>query len=1048
MKKTFKAALVLFALLLCFASLAHAEGVGFQWNTDALTEGELSAGLTGAEDGLRAVLALYEGDMLVGLSTKTVENSAAELSVTVKNAENGCAKLMLWSWDKITPMSAVVSVITPEGITPELPKVGELKVSAWVDANGDGIFGEGDQKLPGAAIKLVQGETAVEAVTDENGEYIFEELPEGEYTVGVTDPAGREAIGENPLSVTVSQGEKAEAGFGFKPLPGSISGSVWNDVDGDGKKGEGEEPMPGVTVTAGAFTASTDENGIYKFDKLAPGSYTVSVAVPEGMEASTPGSVELTVEAEKTAVADFGLKAKAALPGAINGVVWNDTNGDGVRDGDETGMSGRTVTLTAGDGKKKTARTATDGTYKFEGLEPGEYTLSVSAPNDREATLENPRTVTVISDDLIIENFGFKRLWVSDDQKQNKADTVAFYAIEEDIKAGYSISFDLILNTKGDNAIILGDSANINPVDGNVSYGTSSVILLFNSDDFSVRDGNGNGGYSGGAVALCTAAAGKTYAVTIDGDISANTYTVTITDEDGNTYTSNELHARKNGAKLDTIALISNSHKTVTQGDVYSDFNFYIKNFLAEEILPEPEDPTYNGFAGQYYAVTVNGLRLRGNNGQISADNVSVTDRSNEFMPRYMGDGSYAFVCMSWERRITAANRGSRLTSSDYNASKMNDLTQHWILEEGPSYTEETPAYYLKSADNGLYIGLSGGYLTSVNESNKVELIFNPLPDEDQSPLYKISRTEAYAMLTSAQRKRIAEIYESVAGDAIGRYGPDDTGYTFRKRFDNTFNKILDSDMSAEEGYEEIYNWFFAAPHNENGTTAGKFVITDGGSGYSLATLPGTEGTKLAQGSGTDGSYKFWTWSEEQKGTAYPITITNTDGTIQELTLYVQDNDTARKNAETFKKAIIKIPSVYRQYIRSVYVREDGANSYNCGSTDMFIRLNWTPDANSMAGTISHELSHSIDQINGSWSQGGGWDKAMKDDMFIVSPYANSTKWEDFAEFGRLYFLCYDNRDRQKAMQIIFPNRYASYWRLRHNNLGGFELWEDTEYLE
>ena len=113
MKKMFKTILVLFAVLLCFAGAAMAEGAKVEWDMDALAAGELSASLSGAEDGLTAVLALYDGDTLVSVSHKTVRNSVAELKADVQNAENGAAKLMLWNWKNMSPASPVLSTITP-----------------------------------------------------------------------------------------------------------------------------------------------------------------------------------------------------------------------------------------------------------------------------------------------------------------------------------------------------------------------------------------------------------------------------------------------------------------------------------------------------------------------------------------------------------------------------------------------------------------------------------------------------------------------------------------------------------------------------------------------------------------------------------------------------------------------------------------------------------------------------------------------------------------------------------------------------------------------
>lgn len=1052
MRKSLRTLLLPIIMALCFVCAYGAEP-SVEWSVDRLSGGELSVSVSGAEDGLRAVLAVYEGDSLVSLNIKQIENSGAELSAQVRSAENSRAKLMLWNWSTLSPAERTLSVITPEGITPEPQRYGALKVSAWVDFNGDGERGEADLPLAGADIRLTRsGEAAGAAKTDENGEFVFAELPVGEYTVEIADRDGRKAA-ENPRAVNVSS-DGSEAAFAFEPLAGTISGTVWNDADRDGVRDDDEQPLSGVSVTVGEndTVLTTGDDGVYRFENLPPRDYMFELALPEGYICTTGNAQkELRLEEGAAVTNDVGLVENFA---SVSGVVWNDIDGDGIVGSDEAPIGSATVTVAAEGKTVRFARTAADGSYAFDKLLPGEYTLSVKAAEDREATGENPRVIKLEANDPQIENFGFKLLWVSDDQKVNKASSEAYHSLEPAVEGMYRISFELTLKSLGNNAIMLWDSSNKTDDAKNEAlvYATSSAVLLFKENGkFAVNSGNGGGAYSGGETVLCDAVVNKPYKVVFEGDVRDNTYSVTVTGEDGLPHASGRLRARRNGAKLDTIGLISNSHKTAVSGGVRSDFSFFIKNFTLEFVT---DDPAYNGFGGLYFNIkTELGRYVHGNNGALAVDWYRPQDNSAVFLPRDMGDGSFAFVCISSNRRITGAHRGGRLLSTDYTAEEMNSADQHWLLEPSENFAPDHLSYYLKNVESGVYVSQTITHLTAGDEADKIELLFEPLPDGEQTPLRRISLTESYAGLTRAQRARLERIYESVAGDAFDRYSPTGTDYTFRNRLDTVFNRVLDEGLSADEGRDKIVNWFFVKPHGEDGSdsfNAGKFLIADGAisNSYTTSAIPSTAGTVVTQGEGTDGSYEFWGGSGFEKGTSYPLTITDAEGNVQRLTLYVQDNGTARGNAETFKEAIKGVPYIYRKNITSVKVRSDTANNYNCGRTDLYIRLAWNPSKASMLCTLFHELSHSIDQSNGNWSQGDGWGQAIADDMFIVSPYADSTEWEDFAEFGRLYFISYNCRDRERAMQIIFPNRYASYWRLRNNQLGGFSLWDDEEYME
>lgn len=1041
MKKLVKTMLILFAALLCLAGAVQAECAEVEWNMDALTTGELSVTLSGAEDGLTAVLALYDGDTLVSVSRKTVVNSATELSADVKNAENGIAKLMLWDWNNLRPASGVLSIITPEGITPEPLKVGSISGLVWNDANGDGIRNEAEGAEDIEAV-LIKDETEIaNTTTDENGMFTFNEVVVGEYTVSVAVPYDTEPLADTAASVIVEENKTVTVEFGFKPVihVGTVTGVVWVDEDGDGKVGSDEL---GVVESAEVIITDSEDNevarvetdaeGSYIFKDVLVGEYTVSVIVPEEMEATTPAAVKVTVTEDDKVNVFFGLRP-IIKTGTITGIVWIDTDGDGEIGNDETErIAGAKVTLKNEDTTVSAATTKADGAYVFEDIPLGTYTMSVTDPEEREPTTVISAEVTVMEYGAIEWNFGFEpigEIWVSDNQVNNRPSSVGYHNFDP-ITEEYVISFKLKILKKGDNAILLGDSSN-----GGLIYKTSSVTLLFNGDKFAVKNGDGKGNYSPDvAKNICDANEGETYTITFKGNIAENKYTVSITGKDSITYTSEEVSARTNGTVLDTIAVVNNSLNTVVdKNGNYSGYRFFIRSFNAETIV---DDPVYSGFAGMYYGLKVNGKYARGNNGRITADWSSIHDDSAQFLPRDMADGSFAFMCRSSDRRITTTGLNSQLASSDY---AYNDDTQHWIMEESENYSETNLSYYLKSKDNGMYIGLSGDYLTAVNAAKKVEVVFVPLYDD--SPMYQASQTEAYAMLTKAQRNRIETMYETLAGDVFDRYGNTIVGaeWTARIRLDNLFNDMLSGSKDTSEQLDALNSFL--------NTTNGYLINNT--SSYPLdSNLPGTAGEYCGVDKGVYGNYDLWRGSMSN-GTKYKLTIYNSDGSVQQtMDLYVEDHDDSRANAEYFKEAIVQIPYTYRRYIKTVKIRVDTANSFNCGASDLYIRVIGRRDTNTTRNLIAHELSHSVDMSNGYWSQGGGWSKAMADDMIMVSGYANTSAYEDFAEFGKLYFISSNNRDRQKALQILFPNRYASYWRLRNNNLGGFRLWEDTEYLE
>ncbi len=617
----------------------------------------------------------------------------------------------------------------------------------------------------------------------------------------------------------------------------------------------------------------------------------------------------------------------------------------------------------------------------------------------------------------------------SDNQQSNRTDAAAGYKTFNAVTGEYMIKININVFQKGDNAILIGDSSN-----GTLSYGASSAILLFNGDSFAVRNGNGEGGYTADAVSLCQVDTTKTYEVVFKGNISDNTYQVIIT-EGKNRYTSDLMHARTDGAKLDIIALVSNGRNTVVKNGCYSNFAFYGKNL---RVITDPDDMvldpiyTYDGFEGLYYGLMVDGKYVRGNNGKLTYDYDSVKDTSAMFIPRDMGDGSHAFVCRSSNNRITTPS--TILQSLASSAYAVNDNSQHWILEKSENYSEDNLSYYIKHIDNNNYIGKAfiGNNLTLRQESGKVEVTFVPL--YDYSPLYLVSLTQSYNMLTDRQRYMLETVYESVAGDIFGRYGGY-TEWTPRIRMDNMFNEILSGGLSESAQLTKLNEFL----NDTNG-----FIYLGQASYDEISTaIPGTEGLYAEIDGGTAGTYDFWRGTMLE-GMLYKYSIYTAEGELEQtINIYVQNDGTAQTNAATFKRVILQIPYIFRQHLKNVKVRSDSANSYNGGGNDMYIRLNWAPNEASMRSTVVHELGHIIDTQNGNWSTGSGWVNAMAQDMFTPSEYGATTNAEDFAEFTRMYFEAYTCKDRQRGLAIIMPERYASFGRLRKNNLGGWGLWED-----
>lgn len=104
------------------------------------------------------------------------------------------------------------------------------------------------------------------------------------------------------------------------PMNASITGSVWNDANGNGSKDGGETGLAAQTVklgtgacsTSGLGSQSTNLGGGYSFTGLAGGTYCVSVEQVESCgdvtAATTPKQVTITLQPGGTIIVSFGFQ--------------------------------------------------------------------------------------------------------------------------------------------------------------------------------------------------------------------------------------------------------------------------------------------------------------------------------------------------------------------------------------------------------------------------------------------------------------------------------------------------------------------------------------------------------------------------------------------------------------------------------------------------------------------------------------------------------------------------------------------------------------------
>ena len=268
------------------------------------------------------------------------------------------------------------------------------------DLNANGVRDPGEPGLAGFTITLTPATPGAPplqtAVTDANGNFLFTNVPPGNYVLSETQRQGFSltlpALNSIPVTLA-SGGSSIDNTFGnFRGvLTGTITGTKFLDVNGNGVQDAGEPGLAGVTITRTAsindptganLSVVTDAAGNFTFANVPFGNFTLTETVPTGFVQTAPpppGTISATINfAQRSSAGNlFGNRALTAM---VSGVKFNDANGNGTRDAGEEGMAGVTIRLTDSANVVRTTTTDGSGSFSFTGLTPGTYVVSEVVP--------------------------------------------------------------------------------------------------------------------------------------------------------------------------------------------------------------------------------------------------------------------------------------------------------------------------------------------------------------------------------------------------------------------------------------------------------------------------------------------------------------------------------------------------------------------------------------------------------------------------------------------------------------------------------------------
>lgn len=307
--------------------------------------------------------------------------------------------------------------------------------SIYLDSDYDGALSAAEtvstNKYTGACTVSVGSGTP----SCSNGNYTISGLTPGTYNVTLSGlDANYKIATTNPIPVTISTSNVTGQNFGVNQYL-SINGKVYidNSHDCTGTTKYQDATIP-FTLTSSSGTPTTDytaSGNSYSIPSLTPGTYTLNFTAPSGYQVSsctggflsgtpTQAKPDVTIPSSPPSNATQNFYITPIY--SISGYVYNDGNGNGTFENTTTdpAFSGATVSI----GTTSVTTDATTGSYTFDNLTSGSYTVSITLPSGYKqviALVTQPITVDSTTGNRTGINFliqGFRisgTLWVDYD---------------------------------------------------------------------------------------------------------------------------------------------------------------------------------------------------------------------------------------------------------------------------------------------------------------------------------------------------------------------------------------------------------------------------------------------------------------------------------------------------------------------------------------------------------------------------------------------------------------------------------------------------------
>jgi serine-aspartate repeat-containing protein C/D/E len=298
------------------------------------------------------------------------------------------------------------TLFAPETLEQRSLMAGDFAGTVFNDLNTNGINDSSDPGLAGWTVFVDSNNDGVlsasepRTVTDVKGKFSIIGIPAGDVNIYEVVPAGfKPGLGfTDHKLISIRDGRVVKADYPNVTAPitkGDIAGTTFDDLNLNGIKDPSEHGLSGWTMfvdtngdsifNASELSTITDVDGDFLLVGV-PAGITKVFEIPQGGYGPVSSGLfpldtavnfrQVNVVANSSVRAEF---PNGITPvGTIQGNVWNDSNGDGIRQATEAALVGRSVFVDLdSNGVQDTTDpvrlTDANGAYSFVNIRSGSY---------------------------------------------------------------------------------------------------------------------------------------------------------------------------------------------------------------------------------------------------------------------------------------------------------------------------------------------------------------------------------------------------------------------------------------------------------------------------------------------------------------------------------------------------------------------------------------------------------------------------------------------------------------------------------------------------